>query len=134
MSVVALLNTPGYMRTIGAVYPNGRIICLTYALWYDIRINMRVADVPADPQARREWIKYQLRLRGLSLAAIARDLGVSRHAPHLALVKPYPRMERAIADKLELEPRQIWPERYDESGKPNRTLGRPHKRIDSSIH
>ncbi len=50
---------------------------------------------------------------------------MSRHAPSLALVKPYPRMERAIAAKLELEPRAIWPERYDADGHPNRTIGRP---------
>ncbi len=81
--------------------------------------------VPLDAFARREWIKFQLRVRGSSLSAIARELEVSRHAPRLALVKPYPRMERAIANKLGLQPQELWPERYDEHGKPNRTIGRP---------
>jgi Ner family transcriptional regulator len=81
--------------------------------------------VPLDARARREWIKYQLRVRGSSLSAIARELGVSRHAPRLALDKPYPRMERAIAAKLGVEPRSLWPERYDAQGRPNRTIGRP---------
>ena len=83
--------------------------------------------VPLDETARKEWIKFQLRLRGSSLSAIARDLGVSRHAPRLALVKPYPRMERAIAKKLELLPQDLWPERYDEQGQSNRTSGRPKR-------
>ena len=81
--------------------------------------------VPLDGFARKEWIKFQLRVRGSSLSALARELGVTRHAPRLALVKPYPKMERAIADKLGLKPMELWPERYDEQGLPNRTIGRP---------
>ena len=74
---------------------------------------------------RREWIKFQLRIRGSSLSAIARELGTTRHAPRLALDKPYPKMERVIAEKLGLKPMELWPERYDENGLPNRTMGRP---------
>ena len=81
--------------------------------------------VPLEVNARREWIKFQLRVRGSSLSAIARELGVTRHAPRLALVKPYPKMERVIAEKLGLKPQELWPERYDEDGQPNRTKGRP---------
>ncbi len=69
-------------------------------------------DIPAHPLLRREWIKFQLRLRGITLSAIARELGVSRQALGQTLVSAYPRMERAIAAKLEMEPRDIWPERY----------------------
>ena len=90
--------------------------------------------VPLEENARREWIKFQLRVRGSSLSAIARELEVSRHAPRLALVKPYPKMERAIAEKLQLEPQELWPERYDENGRPNRTPGRPKRyRHDDTI-
>ena len=81
--------------------------------------------VPLERIARREWIKFQLRVRGSSLSALARELGVTRHAPRLALVKPYPKMERVIAEKLDMRPEQLWPERYDENGQPNRTKGRP---------
>lgn len=84
-------------------------------------------DIPITEPQRRAWIKYQLELRGYTLSSLARELGVSRHAPKLALDRPYPRMERAIAERLELDPAQIWPERYDASGKPNRPLGRPRK-------
>jgi len=82
-----------------------------------------------DPQQRREWIKQNLRQRGSSLAQVARDHGVSRDAATLALKKPYPRMERAIAQALGLAPQQLWPERYDENGQPNRPIGRPKKSI-----
>lgn len=83
--------------------------------------------IPQEPEKRRAWIKYQLELSGHSLSSLARELGVSRHAPKLALDKPYPRMERAIATKIGFPPEVIWPERYNEHGLPNRTLGRPKK-------
>lgn len=67
---------------------------------------------PIDPHQRREWIKFQLRLRGITLSAIARELGVSRQALRLALIQSYPKMERAIAAKLGVAPESIWPERY----------------------
>jgi Ner family transcriptional regulator len=89
------------------------------------------ADIPTDTRQRREWIKYQLRLRGGSLAQVARDHGVSRDAPILALRRPYPRMEAAIASALGLLPEQIWPERYDEKGRPNRRVGRPSAKSKS---
>ena len=99
-------------------------------------IGMTTMIVPLDQDQRREWIKYQLRVRGSSLSAIARELGVSRHAPRLALVRPYPRMEQAIADKLDMEPLQLWPERYDTDGQPNRTMGRPpsYRHVDRHKH
>ncbi|MGK7345429.1 MAG: helix-turn-helix domain-containing protein [Candidatus Nitrospinota bacterium M3_3B_026] len=82
-------------------------------------------NIPESARERREWIKYQLRLRGDNLASIAREMGVSRHASILALRKPYPRMERAIAGKLGMSPSALWPERYDSNGTPNRRRGRP---------
>ncbi|MCP1726254.1 Ner family transcriptional regulator [Natronospira proteinivora] len=85
--------------------------------------------IRADSALRREWIKQQLRRRGSSLAQVAREHGVSRDAPILALRKPYPRMERAIAEALDLAPEAIWPERYDANGRPNRPIGRPKKSI-----
>jgi Ner family transcriptional regulator len=88
-------------------------------------------SIPLESRERREWIKYQLRLRGSSLAQVAREQGVSRDASTLALRKPYPRMERALAKALGLKPEQIWPERYDANGRPNRPLGRPRKKTDS---
>jgi len=92
-------------------------------------IHMRKIDIPHTPDMRREWIKYQLRLQGYTLADLGRELGLSRNAPVLALRVPYPRIERAIADILCLEPAAIWPERYNSQGKSNRPMGRPKKSI-----
>ncbi|MDZ7749366.1 MAG: helix-turn-helix domain-containing protein [Halofilum sp. (in: g-proteobacteria)] len=80
------------------------------------------ADIPADPVQRNEWIKFQLRLRGSSMSQLARRLGVTRQAVRNALAAPYPRMERAIAAEIGLEPEHIWPERY--AGRAARARGR----------
>lgn len=69
-------------------------------------------DIPVNPLLRREWIKFQLRLRGTTLSAMARELGVSRQALGQTLIQSYPKMERIIAARLHLEPWDIWPERY----------------------
>lgn len=90
------------------------------------------ASIPPGTSHRREWIKYQLRLKGYSLAALGRTLGLSRYAPVLALRQPYPRIEQAIADILGMEPAAIWPERYDADGNPNRPMGRPKKSITTA--
>lgn len=74
---------------------------------------MTLEQIVSDPDTRREWIKFQLKLRGTSYAKIGEQLGVSRHAPKRALYVSYPKMERAIAAALEMTPEQIWPERYE---------------------
>lgn len=81
---------------------------------------MNTADIPLDPSLRWEWIKYQLRTNGTSLAKLARKLRVS--GPALKNVKrtAYPRMERAIAEALDLEVEKLWPERWNADGTPNR--------------
>lgn len=87
------------------------------------------SDVPADPDQRLEWIKYQLRLRGSSLSAVAREQDVTRQAARTALVRPYPRMERAIAATLGVGPELLWPERYDRHGRRTIQMGRPRNSV-----
>ena len=72
--------------------------------------------VPSDPNHRRSWIIYQLKICGSSLARIAEELGVSRQATSDALTRPSERIEQAIADKLDLAPRELFPERFDQHG------------------
>lgn len=69
--------------------------------------------VPNDPNKRREWIKYQLKIRGLSIADLARQHEASRQAVSTALVRSNPRWEHVIAEALNTMPNQLWPERYD---------------------
>ncbi len=82
------------------------------------------AAIPTEEPQRREWIKYQLRARGSSLSKVARKHGLSRFSASIALKKQYPRLERAIARDLGLQPKQVWPERYGENGLPARQAGR----------
>lgn len=77
-------------------------------------------SIPTDPKIRREWIKFQLAIRGHSLSTLAREHNKTRQQPQAALRKPYPKWERIIAAALDLEPHQLWPERYDQNGEPLR--------------
>ena len=74
---------------------------------------MNIAEIPKDPALRWEWIKFQLRARGTSLAKLARSLNVSGPAVKNCKRSAYPRMERAIAAALGLKPAELWPERWD---------------------
>ncbi|AVO56286.1 helix-turn-helix domain-containing protein [Ectopseudomonas mendocina] len=83
-------------------------------------MNTVEVDIPAAPSHRWEWIKFQLRLRGTSLADIARTLKVTGSAVKNAKHLPYPRVERAIASALGLSPALIWPERWLSKEQPKR--------------
>lgn len=81
-------------------------------------MNTRNADVTpgATPYERRQWIKYQLNLRGLSLGDLSRRAGCTRQAAIGALARPYPRFQRAIADELGVSVHVLWPEWYAPDG------------------
>lgn len=87
-----------------------------------------------DPEKRRAWIIYQVNLQGRSLSDIARTAGVNRQTLYHVFLKPYPRMEAIIADALGLTPAQLWPERYDANGIPNRQRGRRRKSPTKAAH
>lgn len=64
-----------------------------------------------------EEIKYLVRMRGKTLADLGRDCGVTRQAMSLALTaRVSQKAEKAIADFLGKQPKDIWPSRYDEAG------------------
>lgn len=92
-----------------------------------MNIDKQTSDLFRDSSKRRAWILYQLSLKDMSIASIARDVGISRQAMWQALVKPYPRAEKIIAECLNLPPQTLFPERYTSSGEPNRKRGRPSK-------
>lgn len=60
--------------------------------------------------ARREYIKYALRLRGTSFAQLGRELGVS--IPTLSQVcagtRSSERLRLVIATKLSIAPQELW--------------------------
>ena len=78
----------------------------------------------ADMDARQAFethqrLKAELRIRGTSLAQIARDLGVSGTSMSLVGLGKHRsrRIERAIAQALDTDPEQLWPDRYPEKTK-----------------
>jgi len=48
----------------------------------------------------REWLKYQLRSKGISLASIGRELHISRQAVAQALLNPHSKTGRYILARL----------------------------------
>lgn len=74
--------------------------------------DMKANGVPIKAEERRAWIKYQLELLGCSFASIARENSITRMTVQSVLRRPYPKMERLIANKLGLQPEDLWPERY----------------------
>lgn len=91
------------------------------------RLDNTTKHILRDPAKRWAWIIYQITLQGRSLAAVAREHGVTRECIYKASRGPYPRMEKLIADALDMTPTQLFPERYGPDGLPNRLMGRPPK-------
>mgnify|MGYP002860648618 FL=1 len=89
-------------------------------------------DIPKNPAIRREWISFQLRIRGLSYRAIARREGVSHQAVSVSaggLGSSH--LQEVLATAIDLGPQQLFPELYDARGnrlgrtlQPNRTTRR----------
>ncbi len=93
-----------------------------------IRLDAATRRLLKDQEARKAWVMYRLRLRGLSMAAVAEKAGVKPHTLYVVWHRPYPRLEKAIADQLGLQPKDIFPDRYDAAGRPARRMGRPVKK------
>ncbi|WP_332117278.1 helix-turn-helix transcriptional regulator [Azorhizobium caulinodans] len=66
----------------------------------------------------REQIKAAVRMRGLCLSQLSEDAGYEPSSIYRALVRPWPAMERVIANALGCQPQDIWPSRYDRAGNP----------------
>lgn len=98
------------------------------------KLNKATKKLFRDPAKRRAWVIYQLSLRGQSLASLARRLGVTRTTPGYALSKPYPRMERAIAEAVEVPVHVLFPDRYAPNGERLIRMGRPKKSTSMSKH
>lgn len=64
---------------------------------------------------RHEQIKHALKIKGILLADIASELGVSRALISGSLLGRYrsKRVEHAIAAHLRQTPEELWPDRYD---------------------
>jgi Ner family transcriptional regulator len=66
----------------------------------------------------REDIKAAIRKRGITPAQLSIRHNYDPSAVRVALYKPWPAVERLIADFLGLTPQRIWPDRYLSDGTP----------------
>lgn len=74
-------------------------------------------------QKRRAWVIYQLLLKDKTLADVARAAGVERQTLYHVFERPYPKMERLVAEAVGLTPQKLFSERYDADGLPLRRKG-----------
>jgi len=65
-------------------------------------------------------LKLNAASRGLRIKDLARENGLSPSALYNPFYFPFPKGERIVAGILGLEPQQLWPSRYDSTGRPNR--------------
>lgn len=84
------------------------------------------------PVIQEDWhpsdIKAALEKLGWSLRQLGFEHGYTgNNSFSEAFRKPWPKVERIIAEALGLKPEVIWPSRYD-NGVPNRVMGRRPKR------
>lgn len=92
------------------------------------KLDTRVKRLLRDPVKRRAWIKYEIHSLGLSMAKVAANADIDRRTLYTVFQRPYPRVERIIANVIGVPPQTLFPERYDADGLPNRTQGRPPKK------
>lgn len=76
----------------------------------------------------------ELRKLNWSLRQLALANGISDKSLYKAQREPYPRAEAVIAAALGVEPKVIWPSRYDANGKPNRPVQRPVMNGPAGLH
>lgn len=69
---------------------------------------------------RNEQIKLKLKMKGIRLADVAKDLGVTPGLVSGALLGRFrsARVENAVAAILETSPEALWPDRYNDKGDP----------------
>ena len=59
-----------------------------------------------------EYLRADIRSKGKTLAQLAHDASVSESAVRMALRFGCPAGEKAIAEFLDKDPRELWPDRY----------------------
>ncbi|CAM3930459.1 MULTISPECIES: helix-turn-helix domain-containing protein [Pseudoalteromonas] len=69
-------------------------------------------------------IKAALEVEGWSCRQLSFSRGYTSNAVQTALHRPYPVVEKIIAEVIGVSAFEIWPERYGVDGKPNRKAGR----------
>ncbi len=70
---------------------------------------------------RSDWNRLKIRAalleRGFSLKGLSERHGYAPNAATLTLGRPWPAVERIIADAIGVDPWEIWPSRYQKAPK-----------------
>ncbi|KGA22311.1 regulator [Pectobacterium brasiliense] len=66
-----------------------------------------------------------LRKQGTTLSAISREAGLASSTLANALTRHWPKGERLIAEALNKRPEEIWPSRYQNTGRGRGRVGKP---------
>ena len=69
-----------------------------------------------DPTTRAAKIREALFIRGLKLADVDRRYSLPKATASTTLREPNPKGEAALCDALGVEPRELFPDRYDSDG------------------
>lgn len=73
--------------------------------------NEGVKKVPSD--WHQADIIASLKKAGTNMSALSEANGYSRNGLRNALYRPYPKAEKIIAKAIGVDPKDIWPTRYD---------------------
>ena len=75
--------------------------------------------------ARKGWhsedIKAAVRKTGVTLSDLALAAGLTESACRVALKRPHWDAEMAIAERIGVSPRELWPQRYERRPQPRRS-------------
>lgn len=79
--------------------------------------NTASLDIPKRPTERKQWILFQLKLKGSSWRALAKELGCTHQAVAWAAAgNASLEIEQAIAAKIGVSHVDLFPEHFDERG------------------
>lgn len=92
--------------------------------------NNETQKKPAHQDWHRADVKAALDKAGWSMRQLGIQHGYSEKSSPFGEVfrKPWPKVERIIAEAIGEKPQTIWPSRYNADGTPNRYKGRMPKR------
>jgi Ner family transcriptional regulator len=79
---------------------------------------MRQAQLPNEAGMSRNDIIAAIKNAGYTLKGLSELNGLSPAAVSVCLSRPWPKVERIIADAISVPPHRIWPPRYACEGKP----------------
>jgi len=92
------------------------------------KVTPHLRKIFSNPESRRAWILYQLQIQGDSYVSLGGRRNIKPYCFYRCLAHPYPRIEAVLADEMGVPPQELFPERYDQDGLPNRKMGRPRKK------